>query len=309
VTRRLSLLLLALLLSAARVHAGCGAIPEELVRLSRDTHSTLLLSCSFHIVESVAVVSDGAVKEFPIAAQQPRLSPNAKKVAFTNDRGTHEDDDLVVLDLSTGATQIVRRLAKAVWLIGWNTDGTQLVTYDRRISELQFTPLENAARVQTAHVPRDAGYNDFSSVWGFALSANQKQGIITEWKQPAPPRMYLADLTSGRTEYIGDGWDASWAPREEKIAFIDRDFGACREWSLQDKKKVRLFGRAKLIRFLLFDLGYEGPLVWSPDQRFLVFHEAAGMKLEKSIVHVRDLTKNESRTLTLAGLIQVVDWK
>ena len=114
------------------------------------------------------------------------------------------------------------------------------------------------------------------------------------------------DCETKQNRRVDFGRDPSWSPDGQRIAYLDISGENCYTIRRDGASKVKLFSGARVISF-----GRElaGPLVWSPDMRFLVFHEMAGLIGDQRRIYVLNLRTGKKSEVFSGGRLELVDWR
>jgi hypothetical protein len=317
VIKSMPALVLVLVLVPLPLHAKCFRILTGLARveeLTRRDHSTVLLHCEEYQGPAVefVMVRGGKAHEF---SPDPRykstsvmfLSNDGARVAYRGD--LDKSHELAVLDPATGSTAVLQSRAEQFSILGWSADSSELAISSVGGDQAEFVRASDGAVVRTVRLQvHDPGQ--------LLMSPDLQKGILLQrvggvhdkkdwWRM----KMSVVDLSSGNRQYLVDGHDAAWSPRGDKIAYCDAFESNCYTMSSSGGEPKHLFGaRSRFAAALLYSR-FRGPLVWSPDQRFLVFHEPAGLKGAENNAYVYDLKHKKKRKIFSGAMVSFEDWK
>jgi hypothetical protein len=312
-----ALAVLVVVLVPLSLHAKCFRILPgltEVEQLTRQYHSTVLLHCREYQgpATEFVIVRDGKAQEFSLdpryrTASAMFLSNDGARVAYQGD--LDKSHELAVFDPTSGRTSVLQSRAEPFSVFGWAPGGSELAISSLGSDQLEFVRVSDGAVVRTVRLQtHDSGLLLMSPDLQKAIllqpvgSSNRKDW----WRM----KMSVVDLTSGSKQYLVDGHDAVWSPQGDKIAYCDALESNCYMMSPSGGKPKHLFGAgSKFVAALFYSPSFRGPLVWSPDQRFLVFHEPAGLKGAENNAYVYDLQHKKKRKIFSGAMVSIEDWK
>ncbi|MBN2361907.1 MAG: S9 family peptidase [Deltaproteobacteria bacterium] len=151
--------------------------------------------------------------ETKLAENDPRFSPDGKKLAFVADPGRPFRFNLHLRDLATGATRQLTRERVNVQQVRWSRDGKTLVatvTPDYQKGELLVVPLKGPiARVKPPCADGILWAESFLRDGKLLATATNPQGFL---------QLCTVDLATKATTFVGPGdWDV------EQVAVADDD--------------------------------------------------------------------------------------
>jgi Tol biopolymer transport system component len=306
------------LVSPALLQAKCAATIPDLTKiqaLTRQSHSTVLLRCYGYTAKEEApgflIVRDGNAREFATDDRYkktgaPHLSADGAKLAYLGDlNSSHE---LVVLDLASGKACVLQSREASFSILRWAPDNSEIAISPEGTDRLEFVRVADG---EVARSVRLAGTGDFLVSPDLRhVIFLEPTGSFSSKKNPRRMKVSIADIPFEGRHYLTEGNDAAWSPRGDKIAFFNALHSNCSELSTSGGKTKHLFGvRSKIVSSLIYSSSYRGPLVWSPDGHFLVFHESAGVKGGENRAYLYDLQNKETTKLVSAGPVSIEDWK
>lgn len=103
------------------------------------------------------------------------------------------------------------------------------------------------------------------------------------------------------------GRDPSWSPDGELIAYVDEDGENCHTIKPDGTNKQRLFSYKESP---FFARGYRltGPLVWSPDMRYLIYHREDGSTGDKRKIYLFDLKSKKQDEIFSGSRLEIMTW-
>src|SRR5258708_1544303 len=267
-------------------NAKCGEILSGLTKVEKLTqqhHSTVLLRCYGYRETDAGfvIVRDGKAQEFSPELRYKKtstwfLSTDGTKVAYRGD--LDKSYELAVFDLVNRKMSLFYSRDNQFLIGGWTPDRLELGIKSASSDQLEFIRLADGVVARTVRLNADDSGQLLMSPDLQKAILLQPVGSLGDKKDFSRMRMSTVDLSNGRKNYLIDGNDATWSPRGDQIAYCNALESNCFVMSPSGGKPKHLFGaRSKLSAAFLYS-SFRGPLVWSPDQRFLVFHEPAGVQ-------------------------------
>jgi Tol biopolymer transport system component len=309
----------ALLLALALPAFGYAMCPNserlrKLEQLSLRTHSSLLLDCNFYHHEretsSFLLLEHGRSREFSADPKYsktsgPALSPDARSIAYAGySEGMIE---LVIIDVPAGTARVIRSTHQNLDLWGWDQDGSHLMAYNDQLRRLELVNAREGATERSIPLPvnRNTVYRPTPNLRWIAMEEDQDH---PERVYVIKEKLFLASLSKGERKFVANGWESAWSPQGDKLAYLTPDEMACYLLALSSGRSTRLFRSLNFSKYI-YQEELSGPLVWSPDQRFLVFHQSAGLKNSDRTAYIYDFKRRRRHKYLSAGVATIVDWR
>jgi len=207
----------------------------------------------------------------------PRLSPDARRVAFTSARGDRQE--IRVMDVAGGNSRSVTPDLQFAAFPCWSPDGKQLafVSTPYFKADLFSLELESGKVRRLTSSPHSDTYPDWSPD-GKKIAFCSQRGMNQD--------LYLLELDSLKEERIttrpGPDTSPAFSPDGKKIAFVSQRSEARERFQLLDSLWDFFYGHEGLeiwvvelgsgkLRQIMTDRGVDRNVRWSPDGTDLAF--------------------------------------
>jgi Tol biopolymer transport system component len=207
----------------------------------------------------------------------PRLSPDARRVAFTSARGDRQE--IRVMDVAGGNSRPVAPDLQFAAFPCWSPDGKQLafVSTPYFKADLFSLELESGKVRRLTSSPHSDTYPDWSPD-GKKIAFCSQRGMNQD--------IYLLELDSLKEERIttrpGPDTSPAFSPDGKKIAFVSQRSEASERFQLLDSLWDFFYGHEDLeiwvvelgsgkLRQITTDRGVDRNVRWSPDGTDLAF--------------------------------------
>jgi Tol biopolymer transport system component len=276
---------------------------SSLIRFSEEHHANLLVYDQYDQTRGLAVLTPGKVFDLPTELQSfvkpkssraaPSLSPDGTQVAFVQSAAGNQQE-IWIFDLRNGHA---RRLAEYPHALSvtWSPSGDALAVNTGGklkildLSSLQSKPIAADMSSHVASWSPDGHKITYESASGTGENRDFHVNII--------------DLTTGQINKIAEGRYPSWSPHSDRIAYLDVQGRMYLAVPPHDGATTPLIKRRKKI---FGDLILSGPLVWSPDERYVV---ATGYYDGGTTLTLVDLTTSKATPLKEGGDWLLASWR
>jgi Tol biopolymer transport system component len=256
---------------------------QRIIELSKKEHAALL--------GHEWLVSDGTLKEH-FLPNQPRPTPapvmffgGQNKILYTYE--ANEKTTIAVFDVADGHSRDLVTVPERVFQIAPSPD-------KRRIA-FMGGPMLRVVDIETGTI------SDIAAAWRFSLPAWSPDGrsIVFEKNREHDQgwgysEVAIASLESGKIAVLDKGRFPSWSPKGDLIAYTDVDG---KQLKMSDPQGAH--HRVLKKNWAAVNGPIEGPLVWSPDQKSLIFqrvHDDIHGE-EHSKIYVLDIATGEMKNL------------
>lgn len=240
------------------------------------------------------------------------LSHDLSKVAFVSPIAG-EDSRIVVVHTASRNTTEVLRWSGDVWSVAWSPNGNELA-FIADDPEQRFRQMLYVVGVNRQEVTKLARADDRSAPsWSSDGKRIVFQGsVLDEGSDTRRNVIAIVDRETGQTQDLGEGYDPSWSPDGRLIAYLDHQHAIdgkrehiCTVWPDGTNKTVHGSSEG----FLLARQELTGPLVWSPDMRYLAYHARAGMKGGRRSLYILDLRTKKAERVFSSLDFALANWK
>jgi len=223
---------------------------------------------------------------------------------------SNNDEAITIFSLRDNSTKDLIRSPKPIYGLAWSPGAKQIAFLARnpyeenyRFSLYTVTLSSQQITDLTPNAYLDANSSISWSPDGREIAVQQSYSSPIKGQSQG---VVLVDCETKQNRRVDFGRDPSWSPDGQRIAYLDISGENCYTIRRDGASKVKLFSGARVISF-----GRElaGPLVWSPDMRFLVFHEMAGLIGDQRRIYVLNLRTGKKSEVFSGGRLELVDWR
>lgn len=162
---------------------------------------------------------------------------------------------------------------KIIFSFGDNNEKTSLVTLN-----LDTNEVENIT-------------NDFDARWDFFSFSPVEKSIVYEAENQ---KISIMNISTKEKRILTDGKTPSWSPNGKKIAYIGTDYNIYIINPDGAQKELIVKGKGSIFEYLVSIGNVRGPMLWSPDNNFLMYFKEAGIDYAKNIVYIIDIHTKET---------------
>jgi Tol biopolymer transport system component len=223
----------------------------------------------------------------------PSLSPDGTQVAFVQSAAGNEQE-IWIFDLGK---RNAKRLTQYPHVLSatWSPSGDALAVNTG--GELKILEL---ASLQSKLIANDISSNIASwSPDGHKITYESESGT----GEHRDFHVNVIDLATGQVTKIAEGHYPSWSPHGDRIAYLDSPGRLYLSITPDGGAVTPLIKRSKKI---FGELILSGPLVWSPDERYVI---ATGYYDGGTTLTLVDLTTSKATTLKEGGDWLLASWR
>ncbi len=143
------------------------------------------------------------------------------------------------------------------------------------------------------------------SIWHTPVWSRDGASLLVEVEGTEGSSVTVVDLNLNASRRIVAGRDPSWSPDGKWIAYVDPEGDAVYLSRLDGSERKRIAS----VWLWWSGARFCGPLLWSPDARYLGYHQESGLKGYERDFFIRDLSKNKTRRVYSTLNVEVLDWK
>lgn len=240
----------------------------------------------------------------------PTLSPDGTRIAFVRRLNSQSRDETITVYSPASKTYLdVITLPLSVYALAWSPVNDTIAFLAKEKDGYKFILQQVNLQGQSAPellTPAVFGPNDLFSWSPDGKKIVIEQSIPNESDPAKEKQLLILDLETTTLKFLTYGYNPSWSPTEQKIAFLDIQQKHCFQINSDGTKKQKLFTYREL---LPSGQTLVGPLVWSPDSRFLVYHITDGMKGDRRKVFCFELKNGKKRRVKCIDSFLLVSWK
>jgi Tol biopolymer transport system component len=241
------------------------------------------------------LITDGQFKElkFPLESLHPSplslgFFDDQKTLIYSHGPVTATTGTLALFDISTASYRDIAALPDQVLVPSLSPDKRHVAFVNTRgrlkVVDLETKELRDLAAASTSN---PSWSPDGRSI-AFEKNREHDQGL--EYSQVA-----VVALTSGEITVLDKGHFPSWSPKGDLIAYTDLDGKELKVIDPQGKQ-----GRVLKKNWAAIMGPIEGPLIWSPDEKQLIFsrvHDSLSGEAHNKI-YVLDIASGDMTALT-----------
>ncbi|MEK6323270.1 MAG: hypothetical protein AABN33_16640 [Acidobacteriota bacterium] len=244
---------------------------------------------------------------------QPAPSSDGNYVAYVRRlSASNKDEAISIYNLADNTIQDLVRVDMSVYELGWSPNGKEIAfiaAYNNdRYSIFSLHVVSLDSHQVTALTPLVKLSPSTPICW----SPDSKEVLVQEQMGSSARRGAAIGIvivnretkTRRRIEY---GKHPSWSRNGELIAFLDEDGRTCYVINPDGTSRQVLFSYKES---MLLPSGYEliGPLVWSPDMRYLIYHRTDGRIGDQRRIYMFDLKSKKSEEIFSGGRLEIMSW-
>lgn len=227
----------------------------------------------------------------------PTLSPDGNYVAYVRRRSAAKRDEAIsIFDARENTSRDLVNCDKEISELLWSPNGKEIAFF--AYPDL-FTLRLYSIDIETRIISElNEGRPTISMSW----SPDGQKFIVSEYPRSPDSEtfgggLFIVDLKTKERRSIGQGAWPSWSPNGDLIAYFGADNQNCYTMTSDGLNKRKLFSYRPL-----FSTGYRlmGPLVWSPDGRYIIYHREDGPKGDQRVIYLYDI-KDRSRSQIFSG--------
>lgn len=273
-----------------------------LIQFAGEHNANLLVYDQYDQSRGLAVLSPGKVVDIPAELKSftkpksskaaPSLSPDGTRVAFAQSGTGNESQEIWIFDLRSGAANKIAQFP-GVLSVTWSPAGDVLAVNAGRGQLRTLVLATKESKVIAEDISSDLASwspDGHKMTYESASGTGDKRDF----------HVNVVDVETGRADRIAAGRYPSWSPRGDRIAYLD------------EQRQVYLSvpsggGQSRpLAKGLRGDHILSGPVVWSPDGRFVV---VTGYYDGGTSMRLVDLTTSKQTVLHQGGDWLLASWR
>jgi Tol biopolymer transport system component len=233
---------------------------------------------------------------------EPAISPDGKHVAYVRRRSSAAHDEAIaIFDVGSNTSRDLTTLTKDVYRLYWSPNGKEIsfvAHLDLFIVKLYSVDLDTGAVSEL-----NPGRKSITMSW----SPDGKEFVVADAPDSDADTtgagLFVINRATKVRRKIGDGAAPSWSSDGKLIAYLDGEKEECYTTTPDGSRREKLFSYKPLL-----PTGYRlmGPLVWSPDMRYLIFQREDGTKSDHRKVYLFDLQTKEKVEILSGGPFHIV---
>jgi Tol biopolymer transport system component len=240
----------------------------------------------------------------------PSLSPDGCCVAFVRRFSASVSDEAITTqNLDVGTNNDLTRSANQMYGLAWCPTGKEILFTTRGNYDYSFRPKICAVNVndhRVSYLTSELSLEATSVSW----SPNGKEFIVRgrlldKSRAGSSWGMFIVNRETGKVRRIADGRDPSWSPNGQLIVYLDAEGRNCYTINPDGTNQQKMFSYKPIIPG-----GYQlmGPLLWSPDMRYLIYHKTAGRIGDQRTIYILDLKTKQKEEIFSGANLEIVDW-
>jgi len=281
---------------------------SSLIQFSQQRQATLLVYDQLDQARGLSVISNGRVVDIPTELRSfakpnssqatPSLSPDGGQVAFVQSasgNGAAKQQEIWLFDVRKGEAKKIAQYPHAL-SVTWSPAGNALAVNTGNgelrvllLSSLQSKPIATEISSNVASWSPDGRKITYESASGRGDKLDFNVNVV--------------DVGTGRAYKIAKGRYPSWSPHGDLIAYLDERKQRYLSISPGGGESTPLVKGGKKI---LGDLILSGPVVWSPDERYVVI---TGYYDGGTSLTLVDLSNSKKTILNQGGYWLLATWK
>ena len=239
----------------------------------------------------------------------PAFAPDGKQVAFVRQSSPGPNNEVIaVQNLSDGTSLDLVSLPMFVYSVSWAPNGKEIAfiaekandkvtrfgLYIVRLEDRQITPLTPGSFLDP----------NSSASW----SPDGQEIAVVAWPEGTAKErrdsVVVVKRASGSQRSIAYGRYPSWSLDGEVIAYLDGQHCYTIRPDGTNSQLLFSFNRWPLRRWYTL----KGPLLWSPDMKYLIYHREDGEKGDSRKIYLLDLKSNEKKEIFSGYPLELVGW-
>lgn len=241
----------------------------------------------------------------------PSLSPDGNQVAFVRRLSANSSSETVTIyDFQQRTYQDLCTVSKGIYFLAWSPLGNSIAFISEKNQNqplgFRLNLLDIKSQQVTELLPATVlGANGF-----FSWSPNGKeivfeQDVLQETKSDKLKQLIILNLEKKDLRILGYGCQPAWSPDGQFIAFLEPKGKTCYLIHPDGSNKQKLFSYKEILPF-----GFEmiGPLIWSPESQYLIYHRTDGTKGDRRKVFSFNLRTRKKQELCSGSALQITGW-
>ncbi len=239
------------------------------------------------------------------------LSPDMRYVAFVKPvvGGPYE---IIMVNVEDKSSRELMRWPATIWSLAWSPRGNEIafIADDRfpvGIPTLYTVDLTNAEVTTLSRA-----YDQSAPSW----SPDGKKIVLEMFHRVEDGdqviEIVVIDRETRHTQKLGRGYYPSWSPDGNLIAYLDNRRVLDHEQEHICTMKPDGTGKTVLVSapgWFLSRQELVGPIVWSPDMRYIAYHTVAGPKGGQRNLYVFDSKTKKTEKIYSELDLALVTWK
>lgn len=240
-------------------------------------------------------------REYP---SYPAISPDKQSLILVNQvtkNSTSKNQKMIILlNLQDNSKKEVISWPSIIWSCGWSPNGEEITFVAD--SETRFRRSLYSVNLSTLHISELTPTLNLDPYSILSWSPDGTEVVFHHFLEDKNI-ISIISLRNRQIRRLAEGCNPSWSPDGKLIAYVEPNGEKCVAIAPDGTRQKTLF-----IEKQWFSTSQEltGPLVWSPDMRFIVYHKTNGMKGDKRKVIFFDLKTKNKKTVYSGSSFEVV---